>query len=172
MLIDCSYFTKGSRKILNASLGTNEGMPNQNAVQVCRTIEGFIDDYQEQFLTEMLGPALGNKVHTYLVCLEEDNQPKHIDRFDAVCDRLKESFADYVFYIILRDSNTEATITGLKLLSDANTYVAPIRRQVSTWNRMVDRNRAFKEWAESVDCELQSIKISSGMLEYINIFNL
>ena len=159
MLIDCSYFTKGTRHILNASLGT---LPN----------EAYIAEFQEQYLVEMLGPTLGNKFNAYLVCLDEDEEPIRNEKMDAVCDRLKESFADYVFFHILRDANTQSSITGLVLLKSANTYVAPIRRQVSVWNTMVDRNRRFAEWCQSSDCTTSGISISNDMITKINALNL
>ena len=172
MLIDCSYFTRGTRHILNATMGTVDTIPNPNAAEVNSSIEAYIAEHQEQYLIEMLGSTLGNKFNTYLVCLDEDDNPTRNEKIDAVCDRLKESFADYVFFHILRDANTQARITGLVLLKSANTYVAPIRRQVSVWNTMVDRNRRFAEWCQSSDCTISGISISSDMTTKINTLNI
>lgn len=169
MLIDCSYFTKGSRHILNASLGTT---PNTNAIEVNEAIEAYVSECQEEYLVRMLGPTLGNKVNAYLVCIEEDEEPKHNANMDAVCERLREAFADYVFFHILRDSNTQSTITGIVRLKCANEYVAPIRRQVSVWNSMVNKNRLFAGWCRSDDCTLSGISIDDEMLTKINTLNL
>jgi hypothetical protein len=169
MLIDCSYFTKGARHILNASLGT---LPNANSADVCSAIEAYIAEHQEQYLIEMLGPTLGNKFNAYLVCIDEDENPTRNERMDVVCDLLKESFADYVFFHILRDANTQVTMTGIVLLKSANTYVAPIKRQVSVWNTMVDRNRRFSEWCQSAECTISGISISNDMTTKINSLNL
>lgn len=169
MLIDCSYFTKGSRHILNASLGTN---PGPNAIEVNRAIEAYIMENQEEFLTKMLSPVVGNRVNSYLVCLDEDEEPRHNDHLDAVCARLRESFADYVFFHILRDMNTQASMTGLVRLKCANEYVSPIRRQVNVWNSMVNKNRLFAEWCESSDCTLSGISIDNNLLTKINVLNL
>lgn len=169
MLIDCSYFTKGPRHILNASLGK---MPNANALEVNTAIEAYIEEHQEQYLASMLGSTLGNRVNVYLVCLEEDENPKHIDNIDAVCEHLRESFADYVFFHILRDMNTQSTMTGLVRLKCSNQYVAPINRQVSVWNSMVDKNRRIAEWCASDKCTLSNISISKEMLTKINNLNL
>lgn len=171
MLIDCSYFTKGSRHILNATLGSGK-MPNANAVEVCQTIEAYIAEHQEQYLVNVLGSTLGNKMHNYLVCLEEDEEPKHRENFDSVCDRLREPFADYVFFHILRDTASQATVTGLVRLKCANEYVPPIRRQVNGWNSMVDKHRLFAEWSRSSDCTISDIRIHRDMLTKINQFNL
>lgn len=169
MLIDCSFFTKGSRRILNASMGT---LPNANAREVCETIQSYIAENQERYLTEMLGPHLGNRFNTYLVCLDEDVDAKRIETMDAVCERLRESFADYVFFHILRDANTQSTITGLVQLKNANSYVSPIRRQVGIWNSMVEKNRLFAAWCDSSECAISGISISSDMMTKINSFNI
>lgn len=173
MLIDCSYFTKGTRHILNASLGCAEGsIPNPNAAEVCGAIIGYIEEHQEQYLRGMLGASLGNKVNAYLVCQDEDENPPIKENIDAVVERLRDSFADYVFFHIVRDSNEQQTMTGLVRLKCANTYVSPMSRQVNVWNAMVDKNRAFAEWAASDDCPLKGIGISSEMTTKINRLNL
>lgn len=172
MLIDSSYFSNGSRHILNASLGTKDVLPNPNGIDVNRAIEGYIEEYQEGYLTLMLGHSLGNRVNSYLVCLEEDEEAKHVPGIDAICDRLRESFADFVFFHILRDMNTQSTMTGLVRLKCANEYVAPIRRQVSVWNSMADKNWLFATWCNSSECTVSGINIDSDMLSYINSLNL
>ena len=172
MLIDSSYFCKGFRHILNATLGTEDSLPNPNAMEVNLAIEGYIEEHQEMFLIRMLGRAMGNRVNSYLVCLDEDEEPKHSDIIDTLCDQLKESFADYVFFHILRDMNTQSTMTGLVRLKCANEYVAPIRRQVSIWNSMAEKNRLFSEWCNSSECATSGISIDPDMLIYINSLNL
>lgn len=169
MLIDCSYFTKGTRHILNASSGTS---PNPNAMEVNSAIEAYIGECQEQYLVKMLGAVVGNRINAYLVCLEEDDEPRHNANIDAVCEHLRDSFADYVFFHILRDMNTQSTITGLVRLKCANEYVAPIRRQVNVWNSMVDRNRLFAEWCASSECSLSGIVTDNEMFTKINHLNL
>lgn len=172
MLIDCSYFTKGPRHILNASLGTVGRLPNANATEVDDAIEAYISEYQEEYLVSILGNTMGNKVNAYLVCLDEDENPTHNTNIDAVCERLREPFADYVFFHILRDTSTQSTITGLVRLKCANEYVAPIRRQVNAWNSMVNKHRRFAEWCQASGCTLSGISINSDMLTKINQLNL
>lgn len=172
MLIDCSYFAKGPRHILNATLGSDPAMPNPDGADVREGINAYIEEYQQQFLSTMLGHSLSSRVNSYLVCLDEDEETVRVDSFDAVCERLREAFADYVFFHILRDSNFQATIRGLVILKSANTVVAPIGRQVSVWNTMVDRNRLFAHWCDSGECPLQGIKVSEEMVTKINTLNL
>lgn len=170
MLIDCSYFTEGSRHILNATMGTADTLPNPNADEVNNAILAYIEELQPEFLTEMLGATVANKVNAYLVCQEEDETPPHVERMDELCERLREPFADYVFFHILRDSNTQATMTGLVKLKSANTIVAPISRQVSVWNSMVRKNRLFAEWSK--ESTLNGITVSAELTTPINVLNL
>lgn len=169
MLIDISYFTKGSRQILNASTAE---MPGQNSVSVNEAIIGYIDEYQEDFLCEMLGFSLGAKVNLYLLELDTDSEKEHNNQYDDICNRLKSSFADYVFFHILRDCQTQSTISGLVLLKNANEYVSPINRQVSTWNTMVKRNEVFQAWCKTNLCPILNIEVSTNMLTPINNLNL
>lgn len=169
MLIDWTYFTKGSRHILNNAVGT---IPNAQATAVLETVNAFIDEYQEEFLVRMLGEVIGNKVHTYLICLDEDGGTSHTETFDSLCDFLRESFADYVFYHFLGTTNTQSTVTGIVRMKNANTPVSPLRRQVRAWNSMVNRNRIFAEWSKSSECKVSGIKVSESMLTKINSLNL
>lgn len=166
MLIDCSYFTKGSRHIQNATIGT---VPNPNAVEVNAAIGAYIRENQERFLVRMLGERFGSRMNEYLVRLEEDENPRHNAKFDEVLSHLRESFADYVLFYILRDSNTQSTITGLVRLKNSNEYIAPISRQVRVWNSMVDKNRAFARWCKA---NIRRSYVDEDMLTRINIFNL
>lgn len=164
MLIDCSYFATGARHIQNATMGT---MPNPNAGEVMRAIDAYIREYQEEFLIRMLGDTLGRKVQEYLTWEGEDVPPTD-NAIEELCDRLREPFADYVFFHIIADSNTQAKITGLVRLKCADEYVPPIRRQVNIWNAMVNKNRRFAEWVSGRYGNI----VSKDMLTKINIFNI
>lgn len=169
MLIDCSYFTTGVRHIKNATLGT---IQTNVAKDVHRAISGLIDEMQEEYLKQMLSDHLGNRVHTYLVCLDESENAKRIPAFDAVCEHLRESFADYVFFYFMRYAQTEVSHLGHVALKGANPLVSPIRKQTDAWNRMVKRNMEFVNWAQSDDCPLKGIETSANLLVKINQFNI
>lgn len=168
MLIDCSYFIEGPRHIRNATLGK---MPNPNAEEVNAAIKAYIRTFQLPFLKEAVGSSVAEKVISYLDILEE-NEKAHDAALDMVVEQLREPFANYVFYKILRDGNSQATMTGLVRLKCANDYVAPIRRQVSTWNDMVDMIAGFSAWSKSSDCHISGIVTDSNMLTKINVLNL
>lgn len=146
MLIDVSYFTEGPRHIQNASLGK---LPNPDAEAVNASIKAYIRYWQRRFLNGVLTAAYAGVVDNYLKLIDKASETEPIADADMVIEQLREPFANYVFYKILRDANTQPTITGLVRLKCANEYVAPIRRQVSTWNDMVDMLRDFHAWARA-----------------------
>lgn len=168
MLIDCSYFTDGPRHIQNATLGT---LPNPNAEEVNEGIKAYIRKYQRPFLKEAVGAPVAGAVLSYLKLIEKGEEENDPD-LDMVIEQLREPFADYVFYKILRDGNSQATMTGLVRLKCANEYVSPIRRQVSAWNDMADLLADFSAWSASDDCHILGIKTSENMLTRINSLNL
>lgn len=172
MLIDCSYFVDGPRHIQNATLGDSGRMPKANSEEVNAAIEAYIKMFQWPFLKEALGAPIASSVNSYLKLHEKYEGEKHDADLDMVIEQLREPFANYVFYKILRDSNSQATMTGLVRLKCANDYVAPIRRQVSTWNDMVNMIADFSAWCKSSECHVSGIVTDSNLLTKINVLNL
>ena len=139
-------------------------MPSPQSLAVNEVINGYIKAFQPEFLRNVVGVTLSQAITDYLELIERERkilQMKLIFQkrrkppqsgYAVLCEKLCEPFADYVFYHILRDANTQATITGLVRLKCANEYIAPLKRQVSTWNSMVEKNKQFVEWAMSNDC--------------------
>lgn len=169
MLIDCSYFIDGPRHIQNATLGK---IHNPNAEDVNAAIKAYIKMFQRPFLKGVVGAPIAGAIISYLKRLDKDLNEGRDVALDMVIEQLREPFANYVFYKILRDGNNQATMTGLVRLKCANDYVAPIRRQVSTWNDMVDMLADFSEWIKSSDCRVSGIATDSNFLTKINSLNL
>ncbi|MCC8176375.1 MAG: hypothetical protein LIO91_08090 [Bacteroidales bacterium] len=165
-LIDSTYFTAGARHIFNTTLGTD--MRTDEDIFV----DAYIDDLQEVFLPLAVGTKWAEELTAYLSELDEDGDPARVESYDNALDRLRQAFADYVFFHILRESNDQATITGVKKLSDSNQYVSPINRQVGTWNRMVKRMESFAEWTASDDCPLIGVETDAELTTPINRLNL
>ncbi len=165
MLIDVSYFTAGPRQILNATLG--KGTSKENAV-----IEQYITEYQEEFLCRALGEKAGEAVQSYLRELDDNPEADTDKDMEGICAKLRKPFADYVFFHVLRDAGQTSTITGLVKLKAANTYVEPIVRQVTTWNRMANSLNLFAEWVDNGECPVSGIVIDEYLLMPINRFNL
>lgn len=168
MLIDVSYFTEGPRHIQNAH---NCRQPNPDAEAVNAAIKAYIRHWQRKFLNGVLESNYAGVVDSYIKMMEKYPDTEHDADADMVIEQLREPFANYVFYKILCDANTQPTITGLVRLKCANEYVAPIRRQVSVWNEMVDMIRDFRVWA-SAEGYASWLGKEDNFLTKINTLNL
>ena len=182
LLIDCTYFCKGERFIQNAP--TTIDTEDQNEIAVKDTIEGYVETLQDEFLCSMLGDSAAAILQSYLdqkaevdarnAKLEDGEEPEVFEtdaELEFLADGLKESFADYVFYKMLRSVNTLVTTTGVVELKSANRYRTPADRQASIWNRMVGRNMKFVEAAKNALANY-TIYYSANLVTPINPHNL
>lgn len=182
LLIDCTYFCKGERFIQNAP--TTITTEDQNEIAVKDTIEGYVETLQGEFLCSMLGDSTAAVLQSYLdrkeeveaanAELEDGEEPEEFNpdaELDFLSNGLKESFADYVFYKMLRDVNTLVTTTGVVELKTANRYRTPAVRQASIWNRMVGRNVKFVEAAKEALTNY-TVYYSENLVTPINSLNL
>lgn len=167
MLIDISYFTYGPRHILNAT--TDASNVSQNALSVNKQIVGYIRHYQLAFLCGMLGDTLAVEVDDYLNTFEDGEEHVANEQYDLLCGKLRQSFADFVFFHILRDCGTQATSRGLVVWKNDNEVVSPVTRQMQIWNEMAKRNIRFKAWAAD---NAPLATVSRHMTTQINPFNL
>ena len=164
-LIDCSYFYVGPLQIMNAR--PIDDLDN-NAIAVQETITGYIERYQGEFLLKMVGKELSADVTAYLA--ERGNDENHTDEaMEELCDKLRPSFAHYVYFKIVGDVNQTMTITGLMKLKSANDNQIPRQRMVKVWNDMVELNKQFVAWADESDYD---VFYYVEMVTPINQFNL
>lgn len=176
-LIDCSYFYAGPLQVQNAR---PIDALDANALAVRESITAYIERYQGEYLEKMLGEELAQQVAEYLDDIVEGRmvQPEidviggddnaSADMSD-LCDRLRLSFAHYVYYKLVGDANQTMTITGLMKLKSANEN-QPIRnRMTRVWNEMVDLHLKFVKWA---DVSSYNVFYREEMVTYINQFNL
>ena len=164
-LIDCSYFYVGPLQIMNAR--PIDDLDN-NAIAVQETITGYIERYQGEFLLKMVGKELSADVTAYLA--ERGNDENHTDEaMEELCEKLRPSFAHYVYFKIVGDVNQTMTITGLMKLKSANDNQIPRQRMVKVWNDMVELNKQFVAWAEESDYD---VFYYVEMVTPINQFNL
>ena len=164
-LIDCSYFYVGPLQIMNAR--PIDDLDN-NAIAVQETITGYIERYQGEFLLKMVGKELSADVNAYLA--ERGNDENHTDEaMEELCEKLRPSFAHYVYFKIVGDVNQTMTITGLMKLKSANYNQVPRQRMVKVWNDMVELNKQFVAWAEESDYD---VFYYVEMVTPINQFNL
>ena len=164
-LIDCSYFYVGPLQIMNAR--PIDDLDN-NAIAVQETITGYIERYQGEFLLKMVGKELSADVTAYLA--ERGNDENHTDdAMEELCEKLRPSFAHYVYFLLVGDVNQTMTITGLMKLKSANYNQIPRQRMVKVWNDMVELNKQFVAWAEESDYD---VFYYVEMVTPINQFNL
>ena len=164
-LIDCSYFYVGPLQIMNAR--PIDDIDN-NAIAVQETITGYIERYQGEFLLKMVGKELTADVTAYLA--ERGNDENHTDEaMEELCDKLRPSFAHYVYFKIVGDVNQTMTITGLMKLKSSNDNQIPRQRMVKVWNDMVVLNKQFVAWADESDYD---VFYYVEMVTPINQFNL
>lgn len=164
-LIDCSYFYVGPLQIMNAR--PIDDLDN-NAIAVQETITGYIERYQGEFLLKMVGKELSADVTAYLA--ERGNDEHHTDEaMEELCEKLRPSFAHYVYFKIVGDVNQTMTITGLMKLKSANDNQIPRQRMVKVWNDMVVLNKQFVAWADESDYD---VFYYVEMVTPINQFNL
>lgn len=162
MLIDVTSFTRGPRQIENAV----ETQKNANQIAVSERINGYIEFYRPEFLRRVVGEQLGMQIAVY----SETEHEEPDESLESLIGLLKEPFADYVFFHMLRDMNVQPTITGLVRLKCANDYVSPLAKGVQTWNRMVSGLRRLV--IKSVGLGVEGASIDKDMLTEINTFNL
>lgn len=140
-------------------------IPNPNSEEVNSAISAYIRQLLPVFLLRAVGEEMSERIMTKL-----SNTSEHEDESaDILIEQLREPFADYVFYRILRDVNSKATVTGLIQLKIANKYVSPIIRQVSIWNSMVEKLRIVNHVAARKGIVLNSDPM---LLKRINSLNL
>ena len=164
-LIDCSYFYVGPLQIMNAR--PIDDLDN-NAIAVQETITGYIERYQGEFLLKMVGKELSADVTAYLA--ERGNDENHTDdAMEELCEKLRPSFAHYVYFKLVGDVNQTMTITGLMKLKSANDNQVPRQRMVKVWNDMVELNKQFVAWADESDYD---VFYYVEMVTPINQFNL
>lgn len=159
-LIDCSYFYNGPLQIENAQ--PTDDLDN-NATAVQDAIAGYIRYYQDGFLRAMVGDVLASVINQHLETNSADVM------IEDLCERLRPSFAHYVYFKMVGDANQTMTITGLMRVKSANDNQPPRQRMVSVWNKMVELNRQFVKWAETSDFE---VYYHVNMVTPINQFNI
>lgn len=159
-LIDCKYFYVGPLQVQNAR-PIDALDANAHAVQ--ESITGYIERYQSEYLEKMLGEVLAQQALDYLASEQEDAD------MEGLCEKLRLSFAHYVYYKLVGDANQTMTITGLMKLKSANENQPIRQRMVKVWNEMVDLHKNFVKWAETSSF---NVFYREDMVTCINQFNL
>ena len=157
-MIDYTFFQDGLLMVdgalaLATPSPTNEGVRGR--------IESFIGIYEPEYLRKLLGEEL------YDNFLADENSSSW-EEFKSmlVVDKVSP-IANYVYFFLLRHSNSTATINGVK--ADGENLVSPQRKMIYAWNNMVEMNRKLYVWL----CKnKKNVQTEQELLETINEFNV
>lgn len=164
-LIDCSYFYTGPLQVENAC-PVSDLDNNAFAVQEC--INSYIQRYQGEYLTKMVGDALRASIKAYLATQDVEHAEPD-PHWEEICSKLRLSFAHYIYYKLAGDANQGLTVTGLMMFKSANNNQSPRRRMARVWNDMVSLHEEFVKWAETSSFE---VYYYVEMVTPINPYNL
>ena len=163
MMIDYTFFQDGLLMVdgamaLATPSPTNEGIAHR--------IYSFIEKYEPEYLCKLLGEELYND---FLVNGESAKWDEFRKLLVKESDLAKASpIANYVYFFLVRHSQSTATINGVKKDGDEN-IVSPQRKMVWAWNDMVYMNRKIYVWL----CRnFHNVQTEQELLETINGFNV
>ena len=158
MIVDYTFFQDGLLRV-DGALALATPSPTNEAI--AGRIDSFIERYEPEYLSLLLGEELYNDFLAY----ERGESVNDWDGFMGVLvkgDTYKTSpIANYVYFHLLRANHADATINGVKIDGDNGTLVSPERKMIFAWNDMVQQNRMLYRWLEKanfknwdMDCEL------------------
>ncbi len=148
MLITERYFTHPKTYIpaIN-TVDSISNAPTGAANRLVNEIRDYIALYEPQFLRDLLGEDLAEKVET---------SP---DQYKELADDLRDEdhgfsvIAMYVYFHYMRDGATTSTPTGeVRRRGDASKIVSPAARLVRTWNDLAQRSREIAIKYENIAC--------------------
>lgn len=160
-MIDYTFFQDGLLMV-DGALALATPSPTHEAIS--NRIQWFVERYEPEYMCKLLGEELYND---FLSNKETDkwNGFKKL----LVNETAKASpIANYVYFYLVRESQSTATINGVKSDGDKN-IVSPQSKMVSAWNDMVKENRKLYNWLCK---EFHNIQTDEELLETINCFNI
>lgn len=157
MMIDYTFFRDGLLMV-DGALALASPSPINDAIG--SRIESFIQRYEPEYLRKLLGEELYND----FLANGNWDELKEI----LVDDSAKVSpVANYVYFHMVRHSQSTATINGVKNDGDSN-LVNPTQKMVWAWNDMVKQNRRIY----MLLCKNYPVVTDEELLEPINTFNI
>lgn len=166
MIIDSTYF-KGITAI--DGLNINTGAPSVTRTALSDYLNSFIDTYEKEYLSLILGKDMCRQFINYL---KSDPEYK-VDKWEKLKVKLTEDdsspIANYVFFFFVKRNNVHVSAVGTtkseEEMADPNVVLIP------AWNEMVEMNYdVFDFLCENEDYKGFSFDMS--MLEQINSFGI
>lgn len=164
MLIDYTFFQDGLLMVEGA-MALVAPSPTSNAI-VSR-IDWFIQRYEDEYLCKLLGEKLYNDFLSDGEVSEKWVEfKKRLVKDDSAAK--VSPIANYVYFFMVRDNQSFATINGVKKDGDEN-LVSPRQKMVDAWNDMVSQNRRLYPWL----CKtFHQVPTEQELLETINPLNV
>lgn len=163
MIIDKSYFTKGILLIEGITMG-------DTLIDKAKSerIADFIDTYESEYLSELLGYDLSEEYIAYL-----SQESEVIEKWDNLTAKLKafrvSPIACYVFYWLVRNNQTQATQIGVTKADSDNEVSTPNMKLVQAWNNGVSSNLRLVKWLSDNQYDFHC---SRNLLTPINILGV
>jgi hypothetical protein len=163
MIIDYTFFQDGLLMV-DGALALATPSPTNEAI--ARRIDSFIETYEPEYLCKLLGEELYND---FLVNGETDKWEEFKKHLVTKYNVTKASpIANYVYFHFVRDSQSIATINGVKKDGEEN-LVNPQSKMISAWNDMVHKNRIIYSWL----CRnFRNVQTEQELLETINVLGV
>lgn len=159
MIIDYTFFQDGLLMVDGAmALAT----PSPTNKAIAGRIESYINQYEPEYLSKLLGEELYND----FLSNEDSERWEAFKKLIVKEDGLFKTspIANYVYFFLVRDSQSKATVNGVKSDGDEN-LVSAGAKLVSAWNNMVFENRKIYMWLCN---KFHNVPTEPELLETIN----
>jgi len=161
-------------------------IPNQNSPAVLDNLDSYISVYESEYRDKVLGVTLNDELEAGLgevtidpkwLVLRDGATFTYLDvtyRWKGFNNILKDStIALYVFWVLVRDGNTEFTGVGtISSVSENADRVSPIHLLVITWNRMVCDNTILEKFLLANEADYSSYKPQDTLTKTMNVYGI
>ena len=161
-MIDYTFFQDGLLMV-DGAMALAAPSPTNAAIK--NRIDWYIQRYEPEYMCKLLGEGL---YEDFLDNGESDKWAEFKELLVKSNDLAKTSpIANYVYFFLVRDSQSAATINGVK--KDGDNLVNPQTKMVQAWNDMVNTTRRIYTWL----CRnFHNVQTEQELLETINILNV
>lgn len=166
MLINNTYFI-GELRIEGLVIHEGSAIVNQSQKAIADNVQYYIDRYEKEYITHLLGQELGIEFIAYVNAEKPGNA-----LFDFLKLKLSESITPVAMYVYCKYQKVETIISVASMSDDvdANKILGNTGRMiVLAWNSMVELNYSILSEASKLS---EEIKTDSNLLSYINSMNV
>jgi hypothetical protein len=161
-------------------------VPNQKSPAVLDNLDSYIAVYEKEYREKVFGIVLNDEFEAGLgevivdpkwLALRDGATFEYEDvtyRWKGFNNALKDStIALYVFWVLVRDGNTEFTGVGtISSVSENADRVSPIHLLVLVWNRMACDNAILEKFLLANEADYPNYKPQDTLTETMNIYGI